>query len=121
MRALTIVLVILMIASVAVADKKPYVDPVPGGMRALDCSNAIPINCGDLVSGDNTGLPDNASAYSCVGWTETGGEVVYEFVIPAGVCYEVTVDLSPNSWLYTRTAESLFRKTRPKSEYRRPF
>jgi len=96
MRALTIVLAILLIASVAVADKKVSGVPVPSGTRALDCTNAIPINCGDLVSGDNTGLPDNASAYSCVGWAETGGEVVYEFVIPAGVCYEVTVALTPN-------------------------
>ncbi|MCK4510144.1 hypothetical protein KAW64_00305, partial [bacterium] len=80
MRALTIVLAILLVASVAVADKKPYVDPVPAGVRALDCTNAIPINCGDLVSGDNTGMPNNVVNYSCSGWTENGGEVVYEFV-----------------------------------------
>ncbi len=96
MRAFTIVLAILLIASVAVADKKAYVDPMPGGVRALDCTNAIPIYCGDVVTGDNTGLPDNATYYSCTGWNESGGEVVYEFVVPAGVCYEVTVALTPS-------------------------
>jgi hypothetical protein len=94
MRALSIVLVVLLVASVAVADKKPYVEPVPGGMRALDCTNAIPINCGDVVAGDNTGMPNNVSAYSCTGWNESGGEVVYELVIPDGMCFEVTAALT---------------------------
>ncbi len=94
MRALTIVLAILMIASVAVADKKPSGVPVPSGTRALDCTNAIPINCGDVVTGDNTGMPNNVDLYSCTTWDESGGEVVYEFVLPAGVCYEVTATIS---------------------------
>jgi hypothetical protein len=94
MRALSIVLAILLVASVAVAEKKAYIDPVPGGMRALDCTNAIPINCGDVVAGDNTGAPNNVTAYSCVGWSEGGGEVVYELVIPAGYCFEVTAALT---------------------------
>ena len=83
MRALSIVLAILLVASVAVAEKKAYIDPVPSGMRALDCTNAIPINCGDVVAGDNTGAPNNVTAYSCVGWNEGGGEVVYELVLTA--------------------------------------
>jgi hypothetical protein len=94
MRTLAIVLAVLMIASIAMAEKKPEVMPVPSGLRALDCTNAIPINCGDVVNGDNTGMPNNVSAYSCTGWSETGGEVVYQLVIPAGVCYEVTGALS---------------------------
>ena len=96
MRALSIILMVLLIASVAVAEDKDkqYVQPVPGGQRALDCTNAIPINCGDVVTGDNTGMPNNVDYYSCTGWNESGGEVVYELVIPDGVCYEVTATIS---------------------------
>jgi hypothetical protein len=94
MRAFSIVLIILLVASVAVAEKKGYVEPVPGGSRALDCTNAIPINCGDVVTGDNTGAVNNVDAYSCIGWNEAGGEVVYELVIPAGECYEVSAAIT---------------------------
>jgi hypothetical protein len=40
MRALTIVLAILLIASVAVADKKVSDAGVQSGTRALDCTNS---------------------------------------------------------------------------------
>ena len=94
MRALIIVLTILLVVSVAAAEKKLYVEPVPSGTRALDCSDAIPINCGDIVTGDNTGLPSSADAYSCVGWSEIAGEVVYELTIPEGLCLEVTATIA---------------------------
>jgi hypothetical protein len=38
--------------------------------------------CNDLVVGSNVGEPSNVSYYSCVGWLESGGEVVYELVLP---------------------------------------
>jgi hypothetical protein len=90
------VLSLLVFAATATAEskEKPWEAPVPSGIRALDCTNAIPINCGDVVQGSNVGLPNNVDYYSCVGWQETGGEVVYEFVIPQGVCYTVTIVLS---------------------------
>jgi len=94
MRALAIVLAILMVASVAMADKKPGIEGMDTGTRALDCANAIPINCGDVVTGDNTGLVSTADVYSCISWPEPAGEVVYELVIPDGVCYEVTGTIS---------------------------
>ena len=94
MRALIIVLAVLLVASVAVAEKKLYVDPIPSGTRALDCSDAMPINCGDIVTGDNTGLPSSTDAYSCVGWNEAAGEVVYELTIPEGLCLEVTATIA---------------------------
>jgi hypothetical protein len=49
--------------------------------RALDCTGALPLACGDVVTGDNTGLVDNNATYSCVSWNESGGETVYEFTI----------------------------------------
>ena len=69
MRALCIVLAVLLVASVAAADDKVklWETPVQTAGRALDCTNAIPINCGDILSGDNTGLPNNVDYYSCVG------------------------------------------------------
>ena len=92
MRAFCIVLMALLVASVAVAEDKDklFVQPIPSGLRALDCSNAIPIDCGAVVTGDNTGAPNNVDLYSCVAWSEGGGEVVYELVIPEGQCFTVT-------------------------------
>jgi hypothetical protein len=99
MRTLSIVLVVFLIASVAVADKKIYVEPVPSGTRALDCSNAMQINCGDVVTGTTVGGPNNVTAYSCVGWNEGGPEAVYELVLSAaatqvtGTISDLAVDL----------------------------
>ena len=89
-------LVLLLAAGVAFAteeDKKLDADqnpPVPG-TRALVCDNAIVINCGDTVSGDNTGLTSTADAYSCVGWTESGGELVYELTLTVEQIVAVTL------------------------------
>jgi len=83
MRALAIVMALLMIASVSAAEKKLYVEPAPGGSRLLDCTNAIPINCGDTVDGTTVGGTNVVSAYSCVGWNEGGPEVVYELELTA--------------------------------------
>ena len=99
MRIVTGLLVaaLVLTAGFALADEKEkeWTPPLEGmTFRALDCSNAIPITCGETVSGDNTGYTNNVEYYSCVGWQETGGEVVYVFEIPAGTCYEVTLTLS---------------------------
>jgi hypothetical protein len=58
----------------------------------LDCSNAIPIACGDVVNGDNTSGMMNVQTYNCSGWTETGPEVVYELTLDGE--YYVTGSLS---------------------------
>ena len=55
MRALSIVLAILLVASVAVAEKKVYVEPIPSDSRLLDCTDAIPIDCGAQVAGRQHG------------------------------------------------------------------
>jgi len=47
----------------------------------LDCSNAIAIQCGEVIEGDNTTSPNNVELYSCVGWNESGGEDVYEIIL----------------------------------------
>lgn len=64
-------------------DKKIEAETQTAGspVRALDCSGALPLACGDVVTGDNTGLVDNNASYSCVSWNESGGEIVYEFVL----------------------------------------
>ena len=61
----------------------------------LDCANAIPIACGEQVSGDNTGMPNNVDTYSCVGWEESGGEVVYELVLDPPNRHIIEADISP--------------------------
>ncbi len=62
--------------------------------QMLDCTDAIPINCGDIVNGSNVGGVNNVSYYSCVTWNESGPEVVYEFVVVDPDCYAVTATLS---------------------------
>ncbi len=62
---------------------KEYAGPLPDrGRQNLDCTDAIPIGCGDVVAGTNVGAPRNVYLYSCNGWFQDGGEVVYELVLP---------------------------------------
>ncbi|RPJ42775.1 MAG: hypothetical protein EHM19_09905 [Candidatus Latescibacterota bacterium] len=66
--------------------------------RALDCTGAIDVDCGAVVSGSNAGSPSNVSAYSCVSWNESGGEAVYRLVLAerqmlAAQLSDMTVDL----------------------------
>ncbi|RPJ42776.1 MAG: hypothetical protein EHM19_09910 [Candidatus Latescibacterota bacterium] len=97
MRLITglLVLSIFLLAASAVAEdkEKPWVEPFAPGLRALDCTGATPIGCGAVVQGSNVGAPNNASAYSCVGWNEGGGEVVYAFVVDQA-CQILTATLS---------------------------
>ncbi len=88
---------IVLVAGMAMAEK-PLVqkgDPITRG--ALDCSNALPINCGDLVSGDTTGQPANVPVYN-IGYNhEDGPEMVYELVLPGDPgtsCYVVSGTIS---------------------------
>lgn len=94
MRVATLALgVLLVLATLAVAaEKKDFVDPVEGTRQLLDCTNAVPVACGGVYDGDNTNAPDNVQSYSCVGWTESGGEIVYELTL--GATYSVTALLS---------------------------
>ena len=74
-----VLLTISMMASMAVAKDK--LDPQFSFRGDLDCTNAIPISCNTSVNNSTIGMPNNVSAYSCVGWDESGGELVYELVL----------------------------------------
>ncbi len=91
-RTLLVLTVVLTLAVGPALAGKIKTDPVLTSRGALDCSGAIPLACGDLVSGDNTGMPNNVETYSCTGWTESGGEVVYTFTLDGD--YSVTGTLS---------------------------
>ena len=93
MRALSMVLVVLLVASIAVAEKKQHVVPVVDGSRLLDCTNAIPISCGDVVDGTTVGGTNVVSLYSCVSWNEGGPEVVYALEV-TGAENQVTGTIS---------------------------
>ncbi|MFH1501747.1 MAG: hypothetical protein ABIG03_01740 [Candidatus Eisenbacteria bacterium] len=95
MRTLTAIVLIFLVATFAVADEKGKlaVAPVPVS-RALDCTNAIPINCGDVVTGNTYTNPNVVEYYSCVGWQETGGEVVYELTLAGPECHTVTATMT---------------------------
>jgi hypothetical protein len=92
--ALLIALLVIGIAATAVAEKeKLYEPPVPGTFQLLDCSDAIPVVCGGTYTSTNVGAPNNVENYSCVGWTESGGEVV--FVLELDDCFVVTGQIAP--------------------------
>ncbi|MBK8166982.1 MAG: hypothetical protein IPK64_13665 [bacterium] len=60
--------------------------------QALDCSGAIELSLslGDNVyTGTTVGAPNNVTTYSCSGWNESGGEVVYHVTMPADAIWEV--------------------------------
>jgi hypothetical protein len=63
----------------------------------LDCSGAQPITCSQTIPGENTGAPSNVSTYSCVGWDESGPEVVYSFETPADVARFTATILNPSA------------------------
>jgi hypothetical protein len=96
MRTVTALLIVLLAAGLAVAHEgekeKPFVQPEPGALQLLNCDNAIPIYCGVPVTGNTYTNPDVVQYYSCVGWQETGGEVVY--VLELDDCYILTMTLS---------------------------
>ncbi|MCD4689985.1 choice-of-anchor J domain-containing protein [bacterium] len=95
MRRILIVLMVLAVASMAVA--KVSDGKVEQTRGLLDCSAAIPINCGTVdLPGTTIGAASNVSSYSCNSWNESGPEVVYELVIPAEECYEVSVTITPD-------------------------
>ena len=98
MRTAVVLLVVALTLSAgteAVAEKeKHFVQPQWWSRSLLDCADAIPISCYDVVTGTNVGAPGNVESYSCVGWLEGGGEVIYELVLDASVCYKVTAELS---------------------------
>ena len=58
----------------------------------LDCSNAMTIYCGDVVTGDNSGSPMNVDLYSCSSWNEAGPEDVY--IIDLAGYTELTITIA---------------------------
>ncbi|MBM3308086.1 MAG: hypothetical protein FJY74_07155 [Candidatus Eisenbacteria bacterium] len=97
MRFVTVLMSLLLIAAVvfpAAADTKEKPEgPVFQQTRGLlNCSNAIPIQCGVPVTGTNAGLTSNVLLYNGCAWNEGGGEVVYTLTLPG-----------PNVWSFTAT------------------
>jgi hypothetical protein len=99
MRVATILLALVMVlaaVSVSMADGKDKPEGVPTDFTRglLNCTNAIPINCGSVVQGSNAGIASLVTTYSCSTWPEGGGEVVYTLVLPGPNNYNITATLS---------------------------
>jgi hypothetical protein len=97
MRFATILLSLLVVFATVmpvVAEDKDKADgPVLEHSRGLlNCTNAIPIQCGVPVTGTNAGIASLVTLYGTCGWNEKGGEVVYTLTLPG-----------PNSWTFTAT------------------
>jgi len=96
---MTALFVVALIPGVALATvggelaKKIEAETLPPGSstRALYCGDALEPDCGDGVDGSNVGLNSTADSYSCVGWSETGGEVVYELVLTGATIVSATL------------------------------
>jgi hypothetical protein len=58
------------------------------------CAAPVPLACGQSVSGDTTSYTNNISSYSCVGWNESGPEVLYGFTLGGSGTYTVTAEIS---------------------------
>ncbi len=63
----------------------------------LDCSNTIPIHCGETVSGDNFSGANNATTYCGTSPGLTGNEVVYEINTSSGGEYTFLLSDVPTS------------------------
>ena len=50
------------------------------GLVLAQCPVAGTIDCGQVINSTTVGGPSNINSYSCVGWIETGPELIYEFV-----------------------------------------
>ena len=61
----------------------------------LDCSGAIPMVVGQTIWSSNVGAPTNVDGYpACgVGWSEEGGEVVFELTVDGPSCRDVGITL----------------------------
>ncbi len=101
MRFVTILLSLLMVVATVlpvVAEEKEK-DDGPDFYQTrglLNCTNAIPIQCGVPVTGTNAGIASLVTLYSGCTWNEKGGEVVYVITFPG-----------PNLWTFTATLSTV--------------
>ncbi len=56
----------------------------------LDCTNAIAISCPETVSGQTIEYPNNVSYWSC-GFTDPGGEIIYELTLETVMDLTITI------------------------------
>jgi hypothetical protein len=66
----------------------------PKGSDDGTCASPLPIACGEQDSRSNSGYNSNHDAYSCIGWDESGPEVIYSFTLASGSSYTVTAQIS---------------------------
>lgn len=58
----------------------------------LDCNGAIPLTCGQVYNGNNTGGNSNVAIYNCTNWNEYGPEIVH--TITTNATSDITATLS---------------------------
>jgi hypothetical protein len=98
MRALAIILAVVAAVSAAAPTgartRKIQIPPGTVQLRQnLDCQYVFSAECGALTIADNTGTTNNVDYYSCSGWNESGGEQVFELVLPGPGDYLVSAEL----------------------------
>lgn len=88
------IMITLIMAAGTVQAEKPGDAHPDYSKGALNCTNAIPVTCGAVVTGNNTGFPANVQYYSCGTWSEIGSEVVYRLDLAGPDCHAITAALS---------------------------
>lgn len=63
-------------------DKTPLPHPAAAAAPTLIVTNATPIACGGVITGNTSGANNQASSYSCVPWwPESGPERIYSLTL----------------------------------------
>ncbi|MBD3337080.1 MAG: hypothetical protein GF355_16315 [Candidatus Eisenbacteria bacterium] len=98
-KILFVLLAMVFVSSAAMADLNQQklekdldaMDPGEQTRQLLDCSNAYVANCGDFFTGNNGNGVNNVELYSCVSYTESGPEEVYEIVLTETTLLGITM------------------------------
>jgi hypothetical protein len=90
---LLMILIVIGLYSSSWAVRQPQGDTAPVDQRdqSLNCDAIVPIEIGEIVYGDNSGLPNGANLYSCMYWDMWGGETIYELTVSEAALYTVTL------------------------------
>ena len=97
MRCLLICSLVLLLVFPAFANEREKKDlalqpAVYGSRGLLDCGGAAELVCDPSANtGDNTGEANNVVNYSCVGYSENGGDIVYYFTLVSETRVRITM------------------------------
>lgn len=94
MKRMAIIVLLILASNVTAPAVEPTEWTAPdttSKTQILPCSTAVPIEVGELVTADNSGLVNGANLYSCQYWDIWGGEHIYELTVPEAGVYGISL------------------------------